>query len=296
MPNTKKLKIKHRLFKRGTVNRSTSGNIALFLFLLVCGAFTALPLIFAFSTSFKPLDELWLFPPTFVRVNNPTWKNFSDLFVLMQNSWVPMTRYMFNTIFITLTGTLGHIVFASMCAYPLAKREFPGGKQFFSLVVLSLMFNVSVTAIPNYLTMARIGLVDTYYAIIIPAMGAPLGLFLMKQFMSQINNSIIEAAKVDGTSEWRVFWQIVMPQVKPAWLTIMIFSVQSLWNLGASNFIYSEELKTLPYALGQIVSSGLARAGTGAAVTVILMIVPIVIFIFSQSNIIETMSSSGIKE
>jgi len=144
--------------------------------------------------------------------------------------------------------------------------------------------------------MARIGLVDTYYAIIIPAMGAPLGLFLMKQFMSQINNSIIEAAKVDGTSEWRVFWQIVMPQVKPAWLTIMIFSVQSLWNLGASNFIYSEELKTLPYALGQIVSSGLARAGTGAAVTVILMIVPIVIFIFSQSNIIETMSSSGIKE
>ena len=264
--------------------------------MLVCGAFTALPLIYAIVTAFKPLDELWLYPPKLLVVYNPTLKNFTDLFLLISNSWVPFTRYIFNTVFITFVGTFGHVICSSMCAFPLAKRDFPGGKGFFNLIVLSLMFNASVTAIPNYLTMAKIGWIDNYAAIIVPAIGAPLGLYLMKQFMMQINDSILEAAKVDGANEWTLFWRVVMPQVKPAWLTIMIFSIQGLWNLGSTNYIYSEQLKTLPYALNQIISGGIARAGVGAAVTVIIMIVPITIFVFSQSNIIETMTSSGVKE
>lgn len=286
----------HGFIKKRKINRSLAGNLALFLFLFICGAFTALPLIYAIVTSFKPLDELWMFPPRLIIVQNPTFKNFRDLFNVMSSSWVPFSRYIFNTVFITVAGTLGHVVFASMCAFPLAKRDFPGGKLFFRIVILSLMFNASVTSIPNYLVMARLGWVDTYRALIIPAIGTPLGIYLMKQFMSQINDSILEAAKVDGASEWALFWRIVMPQVKPAWLTIMIFSVQNLWNMGASNYIYSEQFKTLPYALSQIIAGGIARAGVGAAVTVIIMIVPISIFVVSQSNIIETMTNSGMKE
>lgn len=277
-------------------NHSKAGNFVLYVFITICAAFTALPLVYAVATSFKPLNELWTFPPTFLVVHHPTIVNYLDLFRLALDSWVPFSRYVFNSFFITAAGAAGHIVIASMCAFPLAKRNFPGGKAFFSIIVFSLMFNGAVTAVPNYLTMAKIGWIDTYAALIVPAIGSSLGLFLMKQFMEQIHDSILEAAKMDGASEWTIFWRIVMPQVKPAWLTIMIFSVQGLWNAGASNFIYSEELKTLPAALGQVISGGIARAGVGAAVSVVMMIVPMILFLITQSNIIQTMSGSGIKE
>lgn len=289
----KRFNKKYRDSKR--INRSKSGNIILFLFLALCGMFTATPIVYAIVTSFKPLDELWLFPPKLFWVNNPTFKNFSDLFILMSNSQVPFTRYIFNTVFITSAGTAFHILFASMCAYPLATKKFPGSNLFFNAIVLSLMFNTTVTAIPNYFIMSRIGWINTYAALIVPAIGSSLGLYLMKQFMSQLPTATLESAKIDGANEWMIFSNIVMPQVKPAWLTIMIFSIQGLWNLGANTYVYSEDLKTLPYALGQIVSGGIARSGVGAAVTVIIMLVPMIIFIFSQRNIIETMTSSGIK-
>ena len=183
-----------------------------------------------------------------------------------------------------------------MCAYPLAKHPFPGAKWIFQLIILSLMFNATVTAIPNFLIMSGLGWVDTYKAIIVPAMGSTLGLFLIKQFMEQLPDELLEAAKIDGAGEMRIFWTIVMPNIKPAWLTLMVFSVQQLWNMGSSVFIYSEQLKTLSYAINQIVAGGIARAGVGSAVIVVMMIVPIVVFIFTQSNIIETMASSGLKD
>ena len=242
------------------------------------------------------MDEIFLFPPK-LWVNKPTFDNFADLFVLMGKTWVPFSRYIFNTAFITVVGTLGHLLIASMAAYVLSKYRFPGNKFFFLIVTTALMFTPQVMAIPNYLVMTKLGWVDTYLALIVPAFASPLGLFLMKQFMEQIPDALIEAAKVDGAKEVRIYFKIVMPLVKPASLTLAIFSIQFLWNQRASNFIYAEELKTLPYALSQIISGGvIARAGVGAAVSLILMIVPLLFFIFAQSNIIETMASSGIKE
>jgi ABC-type glycerol-3-phosphate transport system permease component len=158
------------------------------------------------------------------------------------------------------------------------------------------MFSGYVTAIPNYLVMAGLGWVDTYLSVIVPAFAMPMGFFLLKQFIDTIPDSLLEAAKVDGAKEFRIFIWIVLPMIKPAWLTVMIFSVQSLWNARASNVIYSEQLKTLPYALGQIITGGIARAGVGAAVTLFVMIVPLVMFIFAQSNVLQTMANSGIKE
>jgi len=284
-----------RKIRKRKPNRSLEGDVCNTILLLIFGAFMALPLVYAISNAFKPMDELFMFPPRFF-VRNPTIKNFKDLFVLMSQSWVPFSRYIFNTVFITAVGTVGHVLIASMAAFALSKHRFPGQQIFFKMVVLSLMFSGHVTAIPNYLTMSKLGWIDTYWAIIIPAFASSLGLFLMKQFMDQIPNSILESARIDGASEFRIFWDIVMPAVKPAWLTLVILCVQSLWNTQGSNFIYSEELKTLPYALQQILSAGIARAGVGAAVGVIMMIVPITTFIITQSNVIETMTTSGIKE
>lgn len=277
------------------VNRSRLGTAGLFVFMVIFGIIMALPLALIISNAFKPQDELWVFPPRLIP-NNPTFENFRNMFNVMSSSWVPFFRYLFNTVFITITGSVGHVIISSMCAFPLAKKKFPGRRVIFKVIVLSLMFNATVTAIPNYLVMSSLKWIDTYLALIVPAFGASIGLYLMKQFMEQLPDPLLEAARIDGANQWYTFWNIVMPNVKSAWLTLFLLSFQSLWGIGTTKFIYKEELKTLPYALSQILAGGIARAGVGAAVSVLMMSVPITIFVVCQSRIIESMATSGMKD
>ncbi|MCL2499165.1 MAG: carbohydrate ABC transporter permease [Defluviitaleaceae bacterium] len=280
-------------------NRSPGGDVFIVIILACFGAFFAFPLVFAINHAFKPLDELFIFPPRLF-VINPTMNNLQDLFILMSRSWVTFTRYVFNTVFITAAGTLGHLIIASMGAYAVSKYVFPGSKLFFNIVITTLMFTGFVTAIPNFLILARLSWIDTYLSVIIPSFAFPLGFFLMKQFIDTVPQSLVESAKIDGATEWSIYSRIVMPLVKPAWLTCMIFSVQALWNNPQQNLIYTEQLKPLPFALQQIVGSphtpNVARMGVGAAVALVMMVVPITLFIIAQSNILHTMANSGIKE
>lgn len=289
-----KMRQSYKINKKKRLNRSLGGDIALFALLSLFGIFSAYPLIMTASNALKSLDELFLFPPRLLP-RNITFDNFRDLSELMSNSWIPFSRYFFNTILITVTGTVGHVLIASMCAYPLAKYKFPGRNLIFTLVVYSLMFAPQVTATPNYIIVSRIGLIDTPLAIILPAIASSLGLYLMKQFMQQIPDELIESAKIDGASEYRIFFQIVMPLVKPAWLTLIILLFQRLWTTDGGSFIFSEELKPVSYALRQIAQGTIERAGTIAAVSFIMMIVPVTFFIISQSRIVETFSHSGMK-
>ncbi|MDR9855721.1 carbohydrate ABC transporter permease [Paenibacillus sp. VCA1] len=287
-----------RIPRKRVRNRSYIVDLMLFLILAGMGAFMAMPLVFVISNAFKPLDEIFLFPPKFF-VRYPTLDNFVQLYHLMSSFWVPYTRYIFNTVFIAVVGTAGHVILASMAAYPLAKRNFKGRNALFTIVVLSLMFSGHVTAIPNYMTMSWLGLLNSYWAVIIPALGSSLGLFLMKQFMEQmVPDTLLEAARIDGCSEFRIFWRIVMPIVKPAWLTLIIFSFQGLWGSGGTGkiYIYSEQLKTIDYALDQILAGGIVRTGPSMAASLLMISVPITIFIISQSNVIQTMSTSGMKD
>ncbi len=208
---------------------------------------------------------------------------------------MPFSRYLFNTVSLTALGTLLHLIFASLAAYPLARHQFPGRNLIFSAIVLSLMFSPAVTQIPSYIIISDIGLLDTFWATLLPAIQYSLGLYLIKQFMETLPNSVIEAARIDGASEWRIWASIAMPMVKPAWLTLIILMIQSLWNT-ISPYTYSEELKTMPQALSQILSGGIARTGVSAAVSLIMLSVPVITFICSQSRIIETMNSSGMKD
>ncbi|MDQ0059293.1 carbohydrate ABC transporter permease [Paenibacillus harenae] len=286
------------MLRRKRVNRSWAGDIFLFLILAAVGYFMAMPLVFVISNAFKPINEILKFPPDFF-VHHPTLTNFSDLYHLLAGSWVPFTRYIFNTFFIAILGTALHVLIASLAAYPLAKRRFPGRGALFGIVVLSLMFSATVTQITNYMTMSWLGFLDTHLAVIVPAIGSSLGLYLMKQFMEQIPDSLLEAAQIDGCSELRIFWSVVMPVVKPAWLTLIIFSFQGLWGAGGaagSMYIYSEQLKTIDYALGQILAGGIIRTGPSMAATLLLLTVPILIFVLSQSSVIQTMSTSGMKD
>ena len=278
------------------LSRSAGGDAGITFVLTLLGIFMFLPMVYVISQSLKPLDELWMYPPKFI-VMRPTFNNFKDLFTLMNDSWVPFSRYIFNTVFTSVCGTFGHLFIASMCAYALAKIKFPGGKAIFKTIQTSLMFHSTVTAITSFILMSAFKMVDTYLAIIIPAWGYTLGLYLMKQFMdSSVPDTVLESARLDGASEVRTYWTIAMPMVKPAWLTLIIYSFQNLWNAGASIYIYSEQLKSFNYAIGQITAGGIKRQGASAAATVLMMAVPILVFVITQSNIIETMGSSGMKD
>ena len=276
--------------------RSAGGDAGISVILIILGIFMFLPMYYIIIQSLKPLDELWMYPPRFY-VMSPTFKNYKDLFTLMNISWVPFSRYIFNTVFTSIAGTFGHLFLASLAAYALAKIKFPGRNGMFQMVQLSLMFNATVTAITQFILMSALGWLDSYLAIIVPAWSSSLGLYLMKQFMdTNVNDSVLESARLDGAKELRIFWTIAMPMVKPAWLTLIIYSFQGLWNAGASMYIYSEQFKSFNYAIGQILAGGIKRQGASGAAQVIMMLVPIAVFVVSQSNIIETMGSSGMKD
>ncbi len=283
-------KNKHKL------SRSRWGDVLMVVFLTAFTTVMMIPIVYAVSMSLKPSSELWRFPPTLFPVS-PTLKNYTDLFELMSDTWVPMIRYVYNTLFITVVGTFGHIILASMAAYSLSLYKFPGSHGIFIMIRTSLMFSGSVLAIPNYMIMNGLGLIDSYWSLLLPAFCSTLGLYLMKQFMDQgVPHSLLESADMDGASDWAKFTKIVMPLVKPAVATLLILEVQSLWKTGSTSYIYSEEKKTLVYALSQITTSGIARQGVGAAISIIMIVPPLVVFIFSQANVVETMATSGIKE
>ena len=281
---------------RVVLNRSVGGDSGIAFMLIILGLFMFVPMYYVVIQSLKPLDELFMFPPRFY-VIKPTFDNFGDLVTLMSDSWVPFSRYIFNTVFITICGTLGNLIFASMAAYSLAKLRFPGRNAIFQIIVMSLMFHSTVNQVTHFIILSSFGWIDTYLSIIIPSMAGTMGLYLMKQFMeTSVPDTVLESARLDGASEFRTYLTIAMPMVKPAWMTLIIECFKSLWNSGSTIYIHSEELKTFNYAIQQIVTGGIARSGAGAAATVVMMLVPILIFVFNQSQIVETMGSSGMKD
>jgi len=277
--------------------RSAWGNTIIVIFMGIIAIFMALPLIYTITTAFKPINELFLYPPKFF-VKNPTLKNMKDLFATMSSSYIPYSRYLFNSIMVSVLGTAGHVFIVAMAAYAFAKHSFPGGKFIFNMIVFSLMFSGYVTGVPRFIIMSKMKILDTYLALVLPMMASSLGLYLLKQFMEQmIIDETLESARIDGASEFRIVWNVVMPCVKPGWLTLILLSFKDSWgDIGSpSLYIQTESLKTLPQAMSYIQQGTIARMGAGAANSLLIMLPPIIIFIITQSNVIETMKSSGMK-
>ena len=279
---------------RRRISRSAGGNFLVALFLLLLGAFMLLPIYYTVVNSLKPIHELFLFPPR-LYVTSPTLDNFRGLIRNQGQAPVPFERYAFNSLFVTVAATGGFMLAASMAAYPLAKHRFPGKKVILQLVVFAILFRTEVTAVPQYILMVKTRLIDTYAALILPALATSFGVFLMTQFAEGIPEEILESARIDGAKEIPLFFRMVLPMVRPAWLTLGIFTFTSVWSTTGTQFIYSEELKMLPAMLAQIGGAGLSRAGVSAAVSVLLMVPPVVMFLFCQRSVIETMAHSGLK-
>lgn len=280
---------------RKRLSRSRFGNFMVLICLALFSAFMILPLVYAVVQSLKPMEEIFAFPPKFY-VRNPTLDNFKQMFKLANNLSVPFLRYLSNSLFVSVITTALYVVVASLAAYPLAKANYKGVKIISRLIVVAMLFRGEVTAIPRYIIIAKLGMIDTYWSIIIPALAATMGVYLVQQFIvTAVSDSTLEAARIDGAGEYKIFFSIVLPSIKPAILTMIIFTFQGIWNDTGTNFIFSENLKQLPAVLSSISSGGLARSGASAAVSVVLMIPPILVFLYSQSSIMDTMSHSGLK-
>lgn len=276
--------------------RSKFGNLMCMLLIVAAGLFSMLPLIYAIATSFKPIDELLIFPPTFF-VRRPTTVNYVALTSLLSSLSVPLSRYIFNSLFITVVTSVLNILFSAMAAFSLSKGTYKGRGIFFLIVQFALMFNAYTLSIPQYLIFSKLKIVDTYWVYILPQLAGTLGVFLIKQYIEgYVPDALMEAAKIDGAGYLRIFWKIIMPIIKPAWLTVTLFAFRDIWAAIPNGTIFNEELKTLPQIVTQVTAGGTARAGSAMAITTIMMIPPVIVYLISQSNVVEAMSSAGIKE
>lgn len=276
--------------------RSKFGNVCYFTIIILAGLYTVFPLFYCVITSLKPLDELLIFPPKFYVVR-PTFKNYLVLPALLSNLQVPLSRYFFNSLFITIVTTFLSIIAGSLAAFTFSKSKVKGRKALFTLVQMMMLYNGVTLGVPQYLISSKLGIIDTYWVYIFPAIPSTVGCFLMKQFMdASVNNSLLEAARIDGAGVLSIYFKIVMPIMKPAVMTVLLFTFQNMWSLTSTGTIFSEELKTLPSVMSSVAVGGIARSGSSMAITVIMMLPPILIFLITQSNVLETMSNSGIKE
>ena len=276
--------------------RSKVGNFFYFFFIIAAGCISVLPLIYCICTSLKPLDEILIFPPRFF-VHRPTIANYTALPELLSNLRVPLSRYIFNSLFATLATTFLYVVVASMAAFVLCKSKIKFKKTIFYIIQFSLLFNAYTLSVPQYLIFTWMNIIDTYWVYILPHFASTMGVFLMKQYMEgSVPDALLEAARIDGAGYFRTFWEIVFPMVKPCCMTLTLFAFRDVWSGVPGGTIFSEALKTLPAIMTQITAGGIARAGSAMAVTVIMMLPPILVYMISQSNVLESMNSAGIKE
>ncbi|MEH7237040.1 carbohydrate ABC transporter permease [Bacillus sp. JJ1562] len=270
-----------------------------YLFLIPLAIIMAMPIVYIVSHAFKPIDELFAYPPRFF-VQKPTLENFTDLMNVSNATGVPMTRYLFNSIISTVLVVFFTVLISTMAGFALSKKRFKLKKTIFEINTLALMFVPAAVAIPRYLLIDEIGLLDSFWAHILPLLAMPIGLFLVKQFIDQIPNELIEAAKMDGATDYRIFFKIIIPLVKPAIATIAILSFQAVWNNveTSSLFVNDENLKTFGFFMSTLATdTGNSVAGQGmAAAASLLMFIPnLIIFIILQSQVMNTMAHSGIK-
>ncbi len=281
-------------YKRYTRSKFVSAIFVIFL--LTFGLVCVLPLIYCVATSLKPLDEILIFPPRFF-VRRPTIANYTLLPSLLSKLKVPLSRYVFNTVFITIVGTITHILAAAAAAFFFSKCKKKWVGIVFLVVQFSLLYNGTTLGVPQYIIFSKMGIIDTYWVYILPHIPSAMGVFLMKQYMDgSVPDSLLEAARIDGAGYPLIFWKIVMPMVKPAWLTLLLYAFRDMWATQSATTIFTESLKTLPAAMSQITNAGVARTGSAMATTVILMIPPILVYLISQSNVLETMSNAGMKD
>lgn len=293
-------KKRHNKFQATKINpkRFHPTQIRYLLFILPITLFMLLPLVYIFNHAFKPLEELFYYPPRFFVVN-PTFENFRRLFALTGISGIPMSRYLFNSLIVTVLVLFFSVLISTLAGYALSKLHFKGKRIMNEVNTIALMFVGVAVMIPRYLVVERLGLIDNFFVHVLPYLAIPVGLFLVKQFIDQIPNELIDASRVDGATEWQIYTKIILPLIKPAIATIVILSFQAVWNSAdtSQTYINNDSLKTFAFYMATLTNNtnGVAGQGMGAAASLIMFVPNLVIFIIMQSKVMDTMAHSGIK-
>ncbi len=277
--------------------RFSAGQIKFYAILLPLSIFMIIPLVYQINQAFKPLGELFAFPPTII-ARNPSLDNFKDLLALSSSTGVPMSRYLLNSLIVTILTVILNLVLTITAAYAFSKKKFKGNQALFGLNQLALMFVPTAVAVPRYIVIVRMGMINTWWAHILPLVAMPVGLFLVKQFVDGIPDALIEAAVMDGAKDFTIIRKVIIPLTKPALATSVVLTFQQVWGAveASNNFITDDSMKTLAFYLGSIATNNtVAAMGMSAAATVIQMLPPLIIFIITQSQVMNTMSHSGIK-
>lgn len=278
--------------------RLHKSQIKFFIILTIVSIVMGLPILFIFLQAFKPIDELFAYPPKFF-VKNPSLNNFKRLFQVMDTSNVPITRYFFNSLFSTLVTVGLTLLISAFAGYALSKKKFRTKKAVSEINTMALMFVPAAVMIPKYLVTYKMGMIDSFLAHIFPALAMPVGLFLIKQFIDQIPNELIEAAQIDGAKELQIFRNIIIPMTKSALATVTILAFQASWNSidASATYITQEKLKTFSFYLSTLTTTGNDVVGQGmaAAATLIMFVPNLIIFILMQKQVMATMAHSGIK-
>jgi len=292
-----KIRINHLFYN---IRHTRLSTIIILTLLTAVALVSLLPIVYVICNAFKPLEELFVYPPQFF-VKNPTMQNFWDFIYATDVSTVPFTRYLFNSVVVTLVTTALIILVSLCCAYAFSKLKFPGSAGLFKMITVALMFSPEAVVITRYLIVSGMGIVDTFWAHILPHLALPMGVFLIKQFMDQVPNSLCEAAKIDGAHEIRILWSIITPAVLPAVGAVLIIAFQNVWGDMTTSTLYttSESMKTLPYFVNSLTSgltaTSVARKGATAAAGLLMLLPNFIIFAVLQKSMIATMVTSGIK-
>lgn len=287
------------LYRRNRLQTMDGFQKLLTVILIVISIFMLLPIVYIFNHAFKPYHELFVYPPTFI-VKEPSLQNFNELLSVTARSTVPMIRYIFNSVFVSVASVVLVTIVSALCAYPLAKHKFPGATFVFSSILLTLMFAPEVVQIPRYLVVSQLGIMNTYFAHLLPMMAMPVGVFLLKQFMDQIPDALLEAARIDGANEFTVFLRVVIPVCMPAVATVAILAFQNSWaNIETSSlFMLDDEMKSFAFFLSTLTNNlgnNVAMQGAAAVASLIMFIPNLIVFVILQSKVITTMAHSGIK-
>lgn len=277
--------------------RFSISQLKFYIILVPLAAFMLLPVVFIINQAFKPLGELFAFPPK-IFVSDPTMRNFKDLFSLSGLTGVPMTRYLLNSLCITAVTVMLNIAVTISAAYVFSKKKFRVKNTLFQINQTALMFVETAVLVPRYIVIEQLGLINNWLAHILPAIAMPVGLFLVKQFVDQIPDALIEAAIMDGAKDMKIIQKIIVPLTKPAIATSVVLTFQTIWNAteASNNYMNSETMRTLAFYLNSIATNNtVAASGMVAAASVILFVPNLIIFICMQSQVMNTMTHSGIK-
>ncbi|HIW74638.1 MAG TPA: carbohydrate ABC transporter permease [Firmicutes bacterium] len=280
-------------------SRFSLSQVKIYAYLLPLAAVMLLPILYIFSTAFKPMDELFAYPPRFF-VQRPTLENFYDISSSIDASGVPLSRYLFNSVVSSLLAVACTLVISLNAGYVLSKKQFRGKGALFAVNTAALMFVPQAVQIPRYLLIEKSHLIDHFAVLFLPLLAMPVGLFLVKQFIDQVPDALIEAARIDGAGDFRIVTGIVAPIVKPALATVAILAFQSSWNNVeiSTYYVDNDLMRTFAFYLSSlIVGMGNTVAGRGvlAAATLVMFLPNLVIFIFMQNKVLNTMAHSGIK-